>query len=218
MTPISNFLDLLRTEFYGCPDPLLEQVVINSIRQFCQDSWFLEKMLVVEVDPAIDIDTDEMSSLTISINSLLQSTYVFLGIKSLRINGIPYDVEERDSTQVSDYINSYGKIFYHKQDSMLVFYPVSFANEVELKIAVSFAQGVTEVDDVLYSVWSDVIQEKAKEQLYAMPQQPWSDVSRIPWHRQQYRRGITRARIARQKDKTSKDLAVNSRSYVKWLE
>ena len=212
---ISEFTKRVLPDVPGCPFVMAQEATLDSISQFCAQTWILIRGMGADVS-VVDAGLNNQSS--ISMSAIVETGFRPVGIKRFVLNKIDYPLERVrvvnhvDSlTQETDF-----KYYYFEDNQTMVVFPMTIGS-VYMEVAVAPLPSATDIDDHLYNYWLDHIVSGAKMRLFRMPGKTWSDPAAANLMFQEYSRGIVSARRQLQKSFTKQSGTVNPRSDDIWL-
>lgn len=176
MTPISNIKEFLYLSARGCPDPVMNQALLEAAKDFHGKTLVWRSEL-----PAINIVKDQ-TEYTITVPSGISDHAKVEKIIWAKIedNLIPGDVA-----------------YYLKDDEskiVLVDKPGrDVTNGLKVMVAFNLKNTATQIDDLIYARHRLVIAERAKQYIFSEKDKPYSDAERAQVCRMQYLIGVEKA-------------------------
>lgn len=169
MKPIDSFFSRILPLVPNCPDPLVEQAVLDSAIEFCERSNALRHTIdpfsTVVGQSAYDIDIPSCSTFV---------RVVYLTVDNMEITS--QVVEALPNHQLAD---SMPQRYYVERTDFglqLNFYPApDDVYTVAMNVVLKPAYGTRYLDDDLFNYWNDAIVAGALYRLKVVPGQPFSD-------------------------------------------
>lgn len=188
MTPLSAFHSRLLPLVPGCPQPLLDQALIDSAVDFCERSLGV----MSEVYPTTtrvgqseyDLDLDRGVCLVQAI--------------SVTVNGSPVGLVTRDARVISTNTSVLGAPTSASVSPSgdLVLYPAPDGTyAIEVVAATKPTRSATAVADELFERWVDVIVFGAAQRICEIPGQPFSSPANADLYARKARVGANSARV-----------------------
>lgn len=184
MKALSLFHPYVLVEVSGAPDPLVNQAIVLTCRDFCQrTAVWTEWMDAIQPNATnrFEFDVSTSQELVKVVRALAGTTE--LDVLSYR--DVPRDWMDPTSTQL---IN---KLVHLEGNEFLVF-PLP-TESIYLQLAFKPAISATTVADVLFDSYVEDIAAGAKARLMTMRDMPFTDIGHAAIHRQAYEAGISRA-------------------------
>jgi hypothetical protein len=215
MVSISDFVKRAFPDVPGCPYLVVQEAALDAIAQFCSETWLLRRAMATTV---ASINSGFNNQATISITSIVGTTFRPVGVSSLFIRNTPWELEELKVVSHIPRIAAVKdkKFYFFSDNQTLELFPMSLA-PVDLTISITPLSTAIEVDDVLYDNWVESIVNGIKYRLFKMPKKTWTDLNSAAIALKEYNRGVVAARRQVHKSFTKQDLSVQPRSGVVWL-
>ena len=179
-TTIATFRDRIRSEVSGCPVPLIDEKVLDAIREFCEATHAVKKTILATEVP---VDVGEYFKATVSwADHAGLSNYDPIMITDFKIDGSDYKIKEfnPDVNVDLDYVCNVSKerLYNFASVTSLEIYPFDDATSVDLTITLVLkpSLSLTSVDDVFYKDYRDGISAIALAHLQRMKDRPWTDI------------------------------------------
>lgn len=211
MTQLSSFVTRALPDVPGCPLPLVEQAVRDSIKDFIDRTWTVSEGFSVSVASVSAADVG-----TLDLSSSVPTNHKIIHIASFKKDGVPYPLFQMDiqAEGVSNIENTSNRLFYEiSGDSEILLYPVSSGDEYHGSLICIPKDAATEVADKLFDEWVEPIVAGAKWRLFIKPDKPWTRFDLVKPMQVIERRGMVRANRRRNKNRTGKSLEVRPRSF-----
>ena len=228
---IDQFVDNVRSDVLGCPDPAIENAVRDSIVEFCRKTWIIQRDFVYNstvldaMEELIDAPYLEFDGITPTIPDVGMRPVIVLGVfvtkdvdtdyfplslmSKYRIATRPYMYWESQTT--SGLPSHYWAV---SMDAIRV-YPVP---EIDYYLAMRAAfkpkADAVYFDESLYDDWLEEIASGAKMRLFGMASKPWTDYNLAVYEKSKFNSGIGRARISVHNSFGNPGLPVITRSFI----
>jgi len=211
---ISEFVKRVLPDVLGCPTPMVENAIRDSITKFCTKTWILSKGMVQSVVQS-DIDTSLNNSIEIDLGELVASTRKPVGISGFLVNSVAWELEKREVVNHADHVASEStkKFYYFPDYQTALVYPITAACDIYLDVAVAPLGSATTFEDILFDDWLDPILAGARERLFKMPGKTWTNFELVPENQREFRRGVVSARNKVGKNATNQSSMVYPRSF-----
>lgn len=174
MKPLSAFYPRILPYLPGCPEPLVDQVLVNSAIEFAENSLTLRQNL----DPfntivgIVQYDLDPPTT-NHDINRVMGVT---LGGRELHpgmAEAIRGDLPTANATPRGFYTDRTDNTF-----TLMLSPPPDAVTSVVVNVTLRPARGATMLDDDLYNIWIDPIVSGAIARAMQIPDQPFTDYAR----------------------------------------
>lgn len=184
MADLSGIARLVRIAVPGCPDPLIDDAIIDAAIEFCRDTRAVTETL----------------NLTTVIG---QSTYALAMATGTRANRaqrverdtVPLGKSSKPVFDDNPHLRAAGTAgHYYLDDDSIVLGPVPDAVEtLKVSVVIEPALGSPTVPDVLYNDWRRVIASGAKAVLLAIPKTEWQSLPDAAVENAMFRIGVESA-------------------------
>lgn len=180
-TAISSFRNRVIPHVPGCPWPKIDQVVLDAIRKFCEDTHLIERSIESEAIDYTTIDATDNDAITITLSGFFTG-YDPIVPTEFQIDGAPWHLQElylyNDNSNLGEITIDGIKFFNFPSLTTMKIFPwtgqgVNF--DIYLKLALKPTLGVTTVDDVFYNDWADAIEYLTAGLLQRIPKRTWTD-------------------------------------------
>lgn len=209
MAQIESFVNRTLPDVLGCPLPLVEQAVIDSIKDFMDKTWAVSEGFSV-----ITATVDSYEVATLDLSSAVPTNHKIQAIKSFQFEGVPRELIEHDlggegvAYLAGDYLR-----YEISGASEILLYPAKVGDVYHGELICLPTEDALVVDDRLYDDWVEAIVAGAKARLFVMPNKDWTNLDLVRPNEILARRGMTRANKKRAKSRTGKSLSVKPRSF-----
>jgi hypothetical protein len=177
-TALSTIINEVLPDVIGCPYPLVEQAVRESLQDFCSSTWIINRTAVATSVTTIDVD-------------YALDNWEVCELIRLKADGVEYSVRRLHPADVGDEMDDLEEVnfkyWYPVVGGSLTILPFSVAPaEVRVHVAFSPTMLVDTVEDQFYHDWHDTIVYGAKAKLLLMPKKAWSDIQFGQFFKKQY--------------------------------
>lgn len=210
MALLSSFVNRTLPDTPGCPLPLVEQAILDSIKEFIDKTW------VVSEGFSVSVATANGGVGTLNLSGIVPTNHKIVSIKSFRQDGVDYELYEWDlANEGVANLDTPTSHFYYQipGNNTLLVYPTAVGEIFHGEVICIPKDAATEVDDILYDEWVEPIVAGAKARLFAMPDKKWTNYELVANCQLEARRGMVRANRKRNKSRTNKSLVVKPRSF-----
>ena len=216
-TDRSEFIKLVAPDVITCPSAIVERETVGAIIEFCEKSDIFTKEFNVELD-SDDIDSDTQNSIDIVVGGYLGDTYRPVSMIACMVDSTPYTPESREIMNTVTYWDSIKdpnvKYFHFVDNYRLRLYDMSTSDDyVYIKLTVKPLRTATVFDDVLYEDYAEVIAAGAKYRILSNANKLWANPSMLNENYRKWRRGLSRAKLRRNKNFTHVSQHVNWQSF-----
>ena len=216
-TALSEFVKLVAPDVIPCPTPIVEREVTGAIIEFCEKSDILTKEFNVTLN-SDDIDSDTQDSIDIVVGEYLGDTYRPVSIIGIMIDTTPYIPEAREILNTIEYwdiVKEQDTKYFHFVDNYLLrLYDMSTSDSYAyIKMTCKPLRTAETFDEVLYEDYSDVIAAGAKYRILSSADKEWSNTEMMRINYRKWRRGLSRAKMRRNKNFTHVSQHANWRSF-----
>jgi hypothetical protein len=169
MKPVSVFSPRVAPYVIGCPEPLIQQAVVDSAIQFCEDSMAIRQKLDVFLTTVgsaayeLDTPTDQRVTRIFRVWVGDQLAHPMTAATAVPIGATPappilYSTTRTDSTL-----------------ELQLFPPPDRAYAITVEVALCPVRGAKSLQDDLFNLWVDPVCYGAIGQLMQVPGQAFSD-------------------------------------------
>jgi hypothetical protein len=225
-TAITSFTKYVESDLLPCPKPIIEREISNTIIEFCEKTRLLTKVFLIELDKETvpltrdyTITTTTQDSVDISLSSLFTGVRI-VAVDSLNLDGqdkTPKHIEIVNTIpdEVWDAMVGENDLGYFiKSNTEIRFYDVETSDsELSIGLVVAPTRAATTVDDILFERWLEAIAAGTRWKVLSMPGKEWTDKNTAAENYIEFRRGISRARMLRLKEFSTKAQTVNPRPF-----
>jgi len=228
---IDKFVDNIRADVMGCPDPAIENAVRDSMVEFCRKAWILQRDFVYNstvldaMEELIDSPYLEFDGITPIIPDVSMRPVIVLGVyvtKAEDEDYVPlrmmskYTIATRPymywESQTTDGLPS--AYYPVTSDAIRVFPVPTIDYYLSMRVAFKPKEDAIVFDENLYDDWLEEICSGAKYRLFGMPIKPWSDMSLAAYEKGRFDLGVGRARIAVNNSFGNPGLSIVTRSFT----
>lgn len=187
---ISEAAALLKISAREAPAMMLERVMLESARDFLRKSrvWrlaFKGPVVIGAATYALTLPTGALAHDIISAKLETSNTL----IEYLRDAGRAYITSDKI---IAGYGSQYITI---EGNSKFTLIPDPILSEdIRLNVIMTLTRDATEIDDVLFEEYEEVLRDGALARLFEMPMESWSDVNLAMFHRNKYAAGTMAAK------------------------
>lgn len=169
MKPVSDFFSRITPLVLGCPEPTLQQAVVDASIAFCSDSLVLREHLDVFQTVAglgeYDLDAPSQQDVARVLNVAVDGRAVQL-VPTERAS-FPLATTGKPTAAFTRRIGSEFLLHLHATPDAV--YPVS------VEVATKPKRGATQLEDDLYDLWIEAVVAGALARICAIPGQPYTD-------------------------------------------
>lgn len=212
MALIESFVNRTVPDVFGCPLPIVEQAVFDSLRDWADKTWTIRSGFSVSVTTLLDTN----SAAYVDLLSYMPDEHRIVAIDDFKLNGSSVDLYLRQLVlmQNETYLRTGSFRYFDIPDETVVrVYPSVMGDVFDGEAICVPLETALEVPDNLYNEWVEPIVAGAKARLLRMPQKSWSnpeyslELTRIA------RRGMCSANRKYNKNRTRTSLRVQPRSF-----
>ena len=175
---LTQIESLVRTDVPGCPEPLIDDAIIQACRQFAEDSGLLRDTVSVTT-----VAGTQGYALTLATTTWTNEIF---GIYAVRNDSrILRPLAEDPSLRLTRLGNPF---YYTYLSNQLQVYPtpdVADTYFVEAMVRPTYTAGASEVDD-RFAPYIDLLSHWAKFRLHSMAAQAWTDPQAAVYNKQRY--------------------------------
>jgi hypothetical protein len=209
---IESFVNRTVPDVFGCPLPIVEQAVFDSLREWADKTWTIRAGFSVSVASVLDTN----SAASVDLFSYIPDEHRLVAIDAFKLNGGSTNLYLRQlvSMQNENYLPT-GAFRYLdiQEDTVIRIYPSRVGDVFDGEAICVPLESATEVPDSLYNEWVEPIVAGAKARLLSMPQKNWTNPEYSIELRRVARRGMRSANRKFNKNRTRNSLAVQPRSF-----
>jgi len=181
----------------GCPIPRIDRSIVDAVRQFCDDSYCLEKTFEATGNASVQnfpytlpFTFGQAASGDFSIVTIAFSDYEFLSDLDpidptfFQIEGLSYDLKlfeiDVEFTTLDQITPSGGKFYRFPTIGNMQIFPFN-SDDSLVSLVVTLAMkpkiDVTSIDDRFFQtdIFREAIEAQSLYKLQAMPSRPWSN-------------------------------------------
>lgn len=200
MSAIQAFFGRVAPFVIGCPDPIINQAIIDTCIHFCEMSMIDRRRL----------DAVQTSAGSQSVDIDLPPSTRAVRVLNVQLDGVNIEAAPDHVFNAEVVINgTVGKpMGYMYSDGALLFYPTPDATyTVSVQAALKPLRSSTTVDDKLFEDWADAIASGSIARLMAMPAD-WANGPLAALYQTAYTVGLNRAMLESSREKTRAILRV----------
>jgi hypothetical protein len=214
MAALSAFTPRIAALVDGCPDPTIEQAVLDACIEFCERTHILKQTLdaVTLLAGVRDVDID------------LPAGYKVVRTLKVWIDGSEVGAATEGQIEsplmVVDSISNVdpytGTPFCYSEvlPGTIRLFPATIETcTLNARVALKPARGSKTVDDLLFENWAEAISDGALLRLFAMPER-FGDGKRAVYHDTRFRQALGQAKQEAVAGRTSPRLRVRPVSFV----
>lgn len=211
--PYTDFYEYVLPEVHGCPKGIVKTAIRDAVIEFC-DKSLLWTAPSLKTDIVADyaryaFDSRDDNAITVSP--------VFVAIEDSPIEII---AQKELASVASDWRNLSStmptKCFMDTANTLrLVGVPTEDIDEgLYVEVALKPSRAGDECPDFLLENWAEPIAHGALSRLKAMVGRVWADANLVPFHRNEFRAGISRAKSAAQKSRQVVSNTMRAQSFL----
>lgn len=217
MKSLSLFMSRILPHVIGCPDVVAQEALLDTAIEFC------EKTLVVRqtLDP---LDT-EAGALEYELSGPLNEVVILplqVWHKGTLLQPVAADLVENVQAFSSDALGTdtmkgTPTQYVWLSPSTLGLFPIPDTSElaaINVRAALKPTRTATQLEDVLYTDWMDVLVAGTLARLHATKDQPWSSADRSLMRAREFRTGVQRARMEGSVGRVRASLSVRPRRFT----
>jgi hypothetical protein len=214
MKTLESFLPEILPDVPGCPSDMAIRALRSTIIEFCEKSFIYQQTLdpITAIENITDYDLDPPSGYR--VQKIMKMWYLGREMEALA----PDDIGLPDSyrTNITGYNASKGPPAGYTQkdvDSFTIL-PIPdqrYTNAITMRVALVPLRSVTEVEDFLFELWSEVIGFGTKARLMLNPGKPYSNAEAATYNQVRFAAGLNDARQRAARGNVRSDLRVQLR-------
>jgi hypothetical protein len=209
---IENFVNRTLPDVFGCPLPIVEQAVYDSLRDWADKTWTIRAGFSVSV---ASLGANN-SAATLDLSAVVPTAHRIIALDNFMTNGafMPLVLRELVAMQDENYLATAGFRYFDIPTTNTVRVYPSLVGDIFDGQAISIPlETATEVPDILYDEWVEPIVAGAKWRLLSMPNKGWSNPEFARELQVAVRRGMLAANRRYNKNRTRASLEVQPRSF-----
>ena len=181
MKLFADLVYLIAPDVPGCPDPVIEQALLNAARTFCHKSTWLWLHDIGPIAPVADTAEYDISSLLPEGYEVVSVLQAYQGKRGLL--PMPRRPISKSTARTATH-------FLSPSPAILGLHPIPLTagEDVYLVVAAKPSISAAGADDTLLDEFQQEIIHGAKAELKLMPK-PWRDVALADFHMREFRRG-----------------------------
>lgn len=200
MSAIHAFFGRIAPFVIGCPDPTINQAIIDTCIHFCEMSMIDRRRL----------DAVQTSAGSQAVDLDLPPSTRAVRVLNVQVDGVNIEAAPDDVFSYETVINaSVGKPrgYIYSGGALLLYPTPDAAYTVSVQAALKPLRSATTVDDKLFEDWADVIVSGSVARLMAMPFD-WANGQLANVYQTAYIVGLNRAMLESSREKTRATLRV----------
>jgi hypothetical protein len=197
MAALAAFYSRIQPLIPNCPAPLLDQALVDSCVEFCEQGSAVHRELEV-VQTTIGESRVELD---------LPAQSLLVRITALKING--RETVAKPYFEMDEDVQGLPRMFSNTPEGDLMLYPVPDAvYPVKAMALLKPVRNATAVDDILFQDWAEFIVSGAMYRLLMMPGVAWSNPTAGKMYFDNFRMGINRAEIEFTRQRNTNEMRV----------
>lgn len=214
MKTLETFLPEIMPDLPGCPSDMAIRALRNTIIEFCEKSLIHQVTLdpITAYENTTDYDLEPPTGYR--VQKIMKMWYLGKEMDALA----PDDIGLPDAyrTNITGYNASKGPPSgYTQKDtdtfSILPIPDQKYSNAITMRVALVPLRTVTEVEDFLFELWSEVIGFGTKARLMLNPGKPYSNAESATYNQARFISGMNDARQRAVRGNVRSDLRVQLR-------
>lgn len=201
---ISTLYPDVRLIANNCPDATISYAIIRAMRDFCRDSWFYQKTILMN-----QVDSQSIYPLTLSTGDEI------IAVDSVEMDSRPmYPLDSRDYSQSSGGIS---RGFQFEPPNILVIVPTPttyVADGIKVRAVLSPAENTTVIPESIYRLHNTDISHGALSYILRMQNEAWSNPQLAQQMEILFREGIFEAKGKRIRGFQARNLTIKPRSFL----
>lgn len=217
MKYLSSFLPFILPSASGCSEPIAKQALIAAAIEFCERTSVVQRTLdpvdVNASDREIELPVPRHQAVTTVLKAWFKGRELALPAQT----DIHLPTAYRDNIPDVDGQSGDPVELYHIRAGVVGLNPVPTTDEenvLTVRAAMRPTRSATQLEDVLFEDWVEVLASGALARLHAMPGQPFTDQVQALNRRGEFQLGIGKAYIESSKGKVRTDLRVTPRPFA----
>lgn len=213
MKTLNSFMSRILPHVAGCPDITAQEALLDTAIDFCEKTLIVQQTLT---PISSVVDTIEYELMAPKHQAVVLPVAVWFKTRMLE----PVPAQAIQSVQA--YTSSQSPLdgmpaqYFWTAPNMIGLYPIPDATEaatITVRAALKPTRSATQLEDVLYEDWIDVLAHGTLARLHMMKDQPWASADRALLHGREYRAGQQRARIEQSTGRIRTSLSVRMRCF-----
>lgn len=182
MTAITDYRNFISVELPGCPNPLIDDAVRRTVREFLtrSEAWLYTSPTLIDFDGTI-----------LDLTALVEGTDIPTGSEALRIKRLQRvsdgcEVEFKTDYQLREYIQANWQdktgtrptYYTHDEPLTVTLYPTpdtAVVGEIRAKFALTLNKSATDFPDWIDARWQEPLMFGAMAKLLKIPGKDWTD-------------------------------------------
>lgn len=195
MAALSAFHSRIFPLVPSCPVPTVEQALVDSCIEFCEQGSAVHR----ELDPVTLVAGSQELEIDLPPQSGL------IRVTSVVVN----DRELQPSDRIFADVQGMPRTYSYQDDGVLALYPTPDQTyEARVFALLKPARGATAVDDILFEDWAEFIVSGAMYRLLSMPMATWANPAAAQAYFNNFRMGINRSELEFRRRRTTKEMRV----------
>ena len=201
MTAITDYRNFISVELPGCPNPLIDDAVLRTIREFLVDSeaWLYSSPTL------IDFDGTQLDLTALVVGTDIPTDSEAVRAKSFQRTSDGCPIDFKTDFQLREYIEAdwQGKAgsrptyYTHDEPLTITFYPTpstAVVDEIRAKYVLTIPKTATTFPDWIDHRWQEELQFGAMAKLLRIPGKDWTDMGLAGQYDAPYRMAIKEAK------------------------
>ena len=196
----TDFYEYVLPEVHGCPKGVAKNAIRDAVIEFCDKSFIWS---------APSLKTDIMAGFAryafdARVDNAIPATLTFVAISDSPIDIIGQKEMESVTKEWRNLTSSSPtKCFMDTANTIrLVGTPTQDIEDgLYVEVALKPSRSSTQCPDFILENWAEAISHGALARLKAMVGRVWADANLVPYHRAEFRAGVSRAKSAVQKSR-----------------
>jgi hypothetical protein len=175
---LTQIESLVRTDVPGCPEPIIDDAILQACRQFAEDSGLLRDNVSVTT-----VAGTQDYTLTLASTSWTNEVFALYAVRNS--SRVLTPLAEDPSLRIT---RTGLPSYYTYQNGQIQFYPnpdVADTYTVEAMVRPTYTAGTSVVDD-RFGPYIDLLSHWAKFRLHSMAAQAWTDPQAAVYNKQRY--------------------------------
>jgi len=205
MVNMDTLLPLIRPDVPQCPDFTIESYIVRTVRDFCEQTRIWREWLNEPVDPGLETYPLEASAEIVAVE-LVQTG------QGVPVRPLSYTLPGQEEDNMDAMAGVQGFTFDPPNVLHLQGTPTQ---RMELFADVSLRPALTDTQapQWLMEKYEDAIVSGTLYRLMTRREKPWSDPRLAGLHMQDFRRGVSAARVHKLKKNTNTSLSIKPRPF-----
>lgn len=216
MKSLSSFMSRILPHVAGCPDTVAQEALLDTAIEFCEKTLVVRQTLdpLDTVAGALEYPLDAPSQQTVILPiSVWFKTRLLQPAAADNIRNV-----QAYSTEVVDFTEVQGEPvqYFWTSNETIGLYPLPEETEsstLVVRAALKPTREATQLENVLFDDWLDVLVAGTLARLHFMKDQPWGSADRALIRSREFRAGVQRARMEGSIGRVRTSLSVRPRAF-----